>query len=410
MKRSQCGAAHVSFLWVVFLIVLVLFLAGFTYIAWKDKDQSEREKLDAIAKETRATQKDLEAQQKVIELSEIAGFRDESAVGSASDLTAINDKIDVLRGKYPEYVSADITTLDRSIDAIVDRNTKLKRDFDEKSATLETEIRTRREAQGNLTIIEQQMNTRIQELQGQLNDEQQRAAQQKDEDNQRIANLQTQLDELQNRFREVEAQAELATQVADKEISTLEARVLAQSQKLEVLSEPDLPDGQVIATSPESRLAYIDIGGRDGLRRGTKFDVFRYGKGGELIRKGRVEVRDVNEDTAMCGVTLELDDMDPIIKGDIVVNPLYSRDMKRTFVLLGRFPASLNRSFISDRLVALGNGVDETVSSKTDFLVLGDKEEGEFAQELTDTDEYKLADKLGIQIVRLAEIWDFIKY
>ena len=36
--------------------------------------------------------------------------------------------------------------------------------------------------------------------------------------------------------------------------------------------------------------------------------------------------------------------------------------------------------------------------------------EGESAKELTDSDEYKQADKLGIRIIRFAELVDFLKY
>jgi len=44
--------------------------------------------------------------------------------------------------------------------------------------------------------------------------------------------------------------------------------------------------------------------------------------------------------------------------------------------------------------------------------VLGEKSlaEGEGAPELTESDEYKLADRLGMRIIRLAELADFLKY
>jgi hypothetical protein len=409
MQRSESGAAHVSFLWVVFLIVLVLFLAGFTYVAWKDKADMEGTMNEAVRKQEAADKKAASDRNNIILLSEKVGFREEGATAVTSPESAA-EKLDLLKGKFPDHISNDVTTLEDAIDGVVACSDMHKRSFDEKAATLDTEIEARREAQDSLRQIEQQKNTRIQELEGQLSDEQQRSAQQREEDNQRISTLQSQNDEVSNRAREVQASADLAKQLSDKEINTLNARILAMTKKLEVLREPDLPDGQIITTSAGSKLVYIDLGGRDGLRRGTKFDVYRYGKGGELILKGKVEVREVEEDCAMCGILKEINDMDPLIKGDVLVNPLFSKDIERTFVLLGRFPSSTNKSFVSDRLITLGNSVDTKVSSKTDFLVLGDKDQGEFAQELTETDEYKLADKLGVQIVRLNDIWDFIKY
>ena len=91
-------------------------------------------------------------------------------------------------------------------------------------------------------------------------------------------------------------------------------------------------------------------------------------------------------------------------KLDRALNPI---DYQREVAEQGN---TMNKGFITDRLVALGYTVDKAISPSTDFLVLGDKEEGEFAQNLTDTDEYKLADKLGVQIVRIDDILDFIRF
>ena len=122
------------------------------------------------------------------------------------------------------------------------------------------------------------------------------------------------------------------------------------AKKLEVLREPDLPDGRILSTSSRSDLAYIDIGKKDGLRRGTKFEVFRFGKGGVLIPKGWVEVRDVENETAKCGILTISDPLAPIVKGDVVVNPHFARNMEKTFVFLGEFPTSLSKGFVEDRL------------------------------------------------------------
>ena len=410
MRKPESGAASVNLMWVIFLIVLVLSLAGFTYIAWRDKQDVETKlataRQEASAASTQA-EKDREA---IINLSEVVGFRGEEKIGSKSSVEAVKEKIDVLKGRFADNIPSDVKDMEKVTDGVVQAYLAMERKFNETASQLEVEIQTRKKSQDDLRTIEEQKNARISELESQLSDEQQRSANQKEEDNQRIANLQSQLDELNGHIREVEARAESEKQVASKEISTLKARVLSLSKKLEVLKEPDLPDGTVIASDPAAGLASIDIGGRDLLRRGTKFDVFRYGKGGVLIHKGRIEVRDVDRDTAVCGIVSSDDALDPIVKGDVVVNPLFARNMERTYVLLGKFPPSMNRAFITDRLKALGGDVAEKVSPSTDFLVLGQKEEGEFAQELTDTDQYKLADKLGVQIVRLNDIMDFIRY
>lgn len=411
MKKSESGAAHVSLMWVIFLIVLVLSLSGFTYIAWRDKADKEDERLTALEEAKKLEARIFEEGQKTISLSKIVGFRDDVA-GSLSSITTIKDRIDLLKPDFQDHIMSADTTLEQVISGLLEAHSLAVRQLNEKATQLDTEIKTREQCQDKLRTITADKDSTIMQLETSLSDEQQRSANQGDEFNQRINNQQTQIDDLGNRIREVEARAESEKQVSQKEISTLKARIQSLSAKLEVLKEPDLPDGEVIAAAAKTgnELVSINVGGRDLLRRGTKFDVFRYGKGGELVLKGRIVVRDVARDTSVCGIIETVDKMDPIVKGDVVVNPLFARNMERNYVLLGRFPGSLNKGFISDRLKALGGAVQDNVSSNTDFLVLGNKEEGEFAQELTDSPEYKLADKLGVQIVRLNDIMDFIRY
>jgi len=82
------------------------------------------------------------------------------------------------------------------------------------------------------------------------------------------------------------------------------------------------------------------------------------------------------------------------------------------FYLLGDFPITLSKEQATARLKELGAVVDDKLSTGTDVLVLGNKPaaEGEQGPELTDSDDYKLADKLGIRIMRFAELADFLKY
>ena len=79
--------------------------------------------------------------------------------------------------------------------------------------------------------------------------------------------------------------------------------------------------------------------------------------------------------------------------------------------LLGDFPITMSKDFVSARLTELGAAVDDTLSTQTDVLVLGDRPLGEAdAKDLTETDEYKLADKLGMRIIRLTELAEFLRY
>ena len=135
-------------------------------------------------------------------------------------------------------------------------------------------------------------------------------------------------------------------------------------------------------------------------------------KGGVLHPRGTVEVREVQSDMAMVGLLGEPDPFDPILPGDVIRNPHFEKGRVLRFHLLGDYPLTLSKDFVTARLLELGAHVDETLDTGTDVVVLGEKSlaEGEFAQELTETEEYKLADKLGMRIIRLDDLAGFLRY
>lgn len=410
MMKSETGAGQVGLLWVVFLIVLVLGLAGFTYIAFKDKAKLDSDLAAAKASEDATFQKYQDVSVKLGAVSTVLGFRDETLAAAASDPEAVTERITTLKEQFPDHITKDTSTIGKAVDGVVSAHADLNRQLTEAKTSYNEQLELRRQAEESINTIEIENQKRISELEAQLSDEQQRAQTQQDEDSQRISNLQAQLDEAESRSRESESKLTAEVEKWTKTVSMLNARIASQAKKLEVLREPDLPDGTIISTGSASNLAYLDIGKMDGLRRGTKFKVFRYGKGGELFHKGMIEVRDVEKDTAECGVIDVLDKFDPIVKGDVVVNPHFARNMEKTFVFLGEFPASLNKAFAEQRLTALGAKVGPEVNSDTDFLVLGEPEQGEFAQKLEDMPAYKLASQLGVQIYRLKELAAYIEY
>jgi NAD-dependent DNA ligase len=406
--RNESGAGQVSLLWVVFLIVLVLGLAGFTYIAFKDKAALDFKYQTAVAKEADTFNKNLEISERINQLSAVVGYKDSPT--ASSSLEAVNDTISSAKDRFPDHVGVDMDTLEEIFDGMGNAYSALESQLNEAKTSLENEIELRRTAEENINTIEAEKNNRISELEAQLSDEQQRAQAQLDEDNQRISNLQEQLDEADSRAREAENTAMTQKEMYEKEISLLNTRISAQAKKLEILREPDKPDGRVLSTSSRTGLAMIDIGREHGLQRGIKFEVFRYGKGGVLIPKGMIEVQDVDAESAKCGILSTIDPLDPIVQGDVISNPHFARNMQRTFVFLGEFPATMDKKFVKDRLTALGALVGDSVDPTTDFLVLGQKERGEFATELKDMPEFKLADKLGVQMLRLRDLAAFIEY
>ncbi|MBU0754177.1 MAG: hypothetical protein KJ645_03495, partial [Planctomycetes bacterium] len=277
MMKNESGAGQVSLLWVVFLVVLVLALGGGIYITFSEKAKLENDMIQ-LRRVSESNQETARAKHSaLLEWSAAVGYRD--SVTAPSDIESIKDVISGAKDRYPNYISSDVTSLDDMIDGFHKAYASLEQQQKEAKQNFESELALRQAAEENVNTIEADKNRRISELEAQLSDEQQRTQSQLDEDNQRISNLRTQLDDAEQRVRDAENQVATIQERADKEISLLNSRITAQAKKLEILREPDQPDGRILSVSHKSGLAMIDVGRKDGLRKGTKFEVFRYGKG-----------------------------------------------------------------------------------------------------------------------------------
>ncbi|PCJ62122.1 MAG: hypothetical protein COA79_05385 [Planctomycetota bacterium] len=84
-------------------------------------------------------------------------------------------------------------------------------------------------------------------------------------------------------------------------------------------------NGQIIKADPVLRTAVINLGRKDGIRRGMLFDIINENSLKQVVVKGRFKVNDLTATTAS-GYIIELNDINnPIIESDNVGNPFYIR-------------------------------------------------------------------------------------
>jgi len=93
-----------------------------------------------------------------------------------------------------------------------------------------------------------------------------------------------------------------------------------------------------------------------------------------------------------------------------VRSPFFERGRSRAFFLLGEFPLALSKEFLTARLTELGQTVHDRIGTSTDVLVLGESPlaEGDDAPSLMDSEEFKLAERLGLRIMRVSDLRDFL--
>lgn len=163
-------------------------------------------------------------------------------------------------------------------------------------------------------------------------------------------------------------------------------------QALRGTDEYALVDGQVISTNASQNVATIDRGRRHNVVIGMVFSVYadpsvlRPDAEGNLPRgKAQLEVINVQENAATCRILRETRG-NPIVRGDVVVNPYYDPNKTYKFVVFGNFDADGDgrASFLEiDPVVAqirewggqvlTLNPQSPDLAGDADFLVLGER-------------------------------------
>lgn len=201
----------------------------------------------------------------------------------------------------------------------------------------------------------------------------------------------------------------LAKKTAE-ERSELKTKKIQKQQELEALTKKEAMvktmievDGVVDWVSPDGEYAYINLGKDDRLVKGTKFGVFEYGKAGSILLKGEVEAKTVYDTMTKVSVTRTADPYDPVKPGDYIFNPVYDKERPRVFVFAGKFDAPeyvFKKDEMKKRIEAIGGSVDDQVTLKTDFVIVG--------EDFQDDANYGKAGEIGILVIPVKELFPYL--
>jgi len=150
--------------------------------------------------------------------------------------------------------------------------------------------------------------------------------------------------------------------------------------------EAALVDGTIIGTSPSDHQAFISIGNKQRVILGMTFAVYsdksqiRPDAEGNYPRgKATLEVVNVSDSSSTCRVLTEVRG-NPIVKGDVVANPVYDPNKSYKFVVFGNFDTnrdgaatSLERQDVVAMIESWGGKTGEDLTGDVDFLVLGER-------------------------------------
>ncbi|MFK7743064.1 MAG: hypothetical protein AB8H80_22310 [Planctomycetota bacterium] len=194
------------------------------------------------------------------------------------------------------------------------------------------------------------------------------------------------------------------------QIALLKTQLSALTERQKLLLPPDVADGRMLVAKNGLPTAFINLGRKDLLQRGT---VFRVKAPNATSVKGYCEVTRVEDERAEVRLYNFVDPVgDYAAEGDLLYNDLYTPRVTRTIFLMGRFGAPYGKEQVSNLLRRLGNRVVARMGPGVDTVVLGNRpvnEERDGFADIEESPEFKMANELRVEFTYLPRIADLIK-
>lgn len=415
MKRSQRGAARVSVTWLVVFLVLFFVAVGFGYMGYEAETRATADAEAARKAAAEATTRDQESLDQLLELSKVVGWYDAAAAVPRTEVATMKSGFEEFRQAFPD-MGPDVTTLANALpkarDAFLARGREIGTLRDATSA-LESE---KTSIESSLRTALADKDRELANLQRQITDDANNAAQRQTELETRLASLNQQRNELDAQLREARNQAEAASRQFESDRASFETRTNAAMSKLKFLAEPENPDARVVSVSNDLALGYIDIGAQQRLARGMRFRVVSGSVGSNKL-KAYAEVMDVKPGRAEVRFYDIVDRFDPVVANDVVYNPLFDPTGQRDAVLCGRFSGMFNEAELKILLGNMNIRVNDKLDYNTDYLIVGselyidaDGNPLETPLQPNELAVYKDAVANGVQIVSIKQLREYFKF
>ncbi len=417
MMRSKRGAARISAVWMITAIVLFLVSVAFAFIAQSDMAKAVKERDTAVEEKNAANENQTEQAQLKRDVSLKLGFFDPDSADPVSDIEAADRALSDLRETFSDLAETE-DTFEKAIPKIVASYKQLQRKLAERDtqvASLEADIQAVR---SSIDTVQSEKDQIIAGLRQQVADDSQNATDRQQELESRLATQTEQLSERDLELRQERSQALEQKRKLEQEIRRLETRIGELAKATRFAREPfnQFPDGKVVEVSDALSLGWIDLGANQRLTRGTRFRV-QSGSTGSDRTKALAEVINVESNRAEVRFMNQADRFDPVVPGDVLINPLYDPAGGRNAVLIGRFSGAYSEAELRVLLGNMGINVQPAMDLTTHFLIVGselwnDPETGEPLEEPIQPSElavFKDAESLGVQIVPLQDIREFFR-
>jgi len=409
---NRRGAAPGALIWIVVLLIAFFVSLGVAIVSGNDAEDLRAERDAAItAREDARAQLDLELV-KVRELSKVLGFFDTTAASERSEQDVAKEALETFKSSYSD-MGATVTTFEDATKLSVPeyraRGVEIGQ-LKSRVTDLEAQVSSKTAA---MDALRAEKDALIASSASKLRDAEQAAADRQTDIEGQLANVRTSLTDSESKLRKARSDIENMTRTFDQERSTMQARAEEQGRKLAFLKEPEAADGEVLAVNEDLGLAWVNIGQKHRLQRGTRFRIVDGTPGDDRV-KAWCKVTRVEESMAEVLISDQADPYDPPVVGDIVYNPVYDPISVRNASLVGRFSGTWNEKELRLLLAEVGINVQDDVDKATDYLIVGSAiymdEDGEPLEEPRNPSEeavYSNAVSMGVQIVPIKQIREY---
>jgi len=308
---------------------------------------------------------------------------------SVSDVDQISNDVirqcgDALAKSYQtvgdQGPAVDLTSLQAAVRAAMQRVEALVQHV-QQDGQAKTELEGQiKGLQGELGAAKAEHARQVAQLQSDLDNERQRLTGARDSAVQQSGQFNEEAQRVRDRLVEERRQWKAEKDKLDRDMMVLKSNLAdlqATVEKFRQVPTETSVDGHVVQVAELGSVAYADIGKQDGVLLGMPFSILspsELGKAEPMPKASARVVRIMDDATEL---RIETEKGEPIVVGDVLYNPVYDRQRRLSFMLVGKMDIDGDGKDDSGSLRAmiqeLGGRLDTELSIQTDYLILGDE-------------------------------------
>ncbi|MEM6675802.1 MAG: hypothetical protein AAF726_23330 [Planctomycetota bacterium] len=411
---SRRGVARVSAVWMIFLIVLLLVVLGYAYIAQDEASSVARARAEAVAAQREAESQFEDLQAQIASRSASLGFTEDAAT-IPSNVEAAQAALEEIKQVFPdmEPVKTYQDLVPAAIQAYRARVEQIST-LEGRIAELTSQVEAERSAKDDL---EREKDARIAQLEQEKRDGEETSSSEISNLESTVSDLTSNLRTSNDRITELEESRRSTQRALDEEKLAAQSTKGQYTKRLnDIQRRAEKADGEISAVLPNLGVGFINISARDRLSEGTRFRIISGKPGADVNEpKAFAVVTDVGPRFSEVRIEDVKDRFQPVVAGDKIYNPLYERKGDRNAVLAGAIAGAYNKPELELLFKEIGINIQNEISNSTDFLITGgplfnDPVTGEPLEDPLQVDQLPVYGEARDQGVTVIPIRDILQY